>query len=205
MRWALLWAIPPYLAIYIGIFVMPGAWVALLGYHLALIIPLLPRLRMLPTLFRASVSPRLMLLMVYMGLMGGVGLWTVWPFTGVSLHYREQLSILNMMTDDFVWGAFIVYFGLVNPWFEEAFWRDLLNSPARGPALVDFLFAGFHLIILARFVSLFWMFVALLIIAGAGWSWRTLNRLTGSMLPATIFHILADLSIVWVVYQKSLL
>lgn len=177
---------------------------ALLGYHLALVIPLIPRLRTLPTRFRASVSPHLFLLMVCAGLLGGVGLWTIWPYTGAFLHYQEQLSILGMMTSDFSWAAFIIYFGLVNPWFEEAFWRDLLTSSARGPALVDFLFAGFHLIILARFVSPFWMFVALLIIAGAGWSWRTLNRLTGSLLPATIFHIFADFSIVWVVYQKSL-
>lgn len=199
----LLWAIPAYSAIFIGIHVWPGGWVALLGFHLALIVPLLPRLRALPPLFLVPISPYLLLLMAFAGLFGGIGLWTVWPYTGASENYQANLLRLGM-DSNFSWGLFIAYFSLINPWIEEAFWRNALNNPTRGPALVDFVFAGFHIIIIDTFVGPFWLLVALLIIASTGWLWRTVTRLTGSLLPATVFHIVADFSIVWVVYQKSL-
>ncbi len=200
---SLLWAIPAYVAIFIGIYVLPNAWVALLGFHLALIIALLPRLRTLHTRWFAPVSPALLLAMAFAGLLGGVGLWLLWPYTNVSGDYKAQVAALGL-TGNLTWALFIAYFSLVNPWIEEAFWREALTSPARGPAPVDFIYAGFHLIILAQFVAPFWLLVALLIIATTGWVWRIITHLTGSLLPAVLCHILADFSIVWVVYLKSL-
>ena len=200
---SLFWAIAAYGAIFIGMDVLPNAWVALLGFHLALVIALLPRLRTWPTRWLASVSPAFLLLMACAGLLGGVGLWLLWPYTGVSDDYSAQLAALGL-TGNFTWAVFIGYFSLVNPWLEEAFWRDALASPARGPAPVDFVYASFHLIILAPFVGLFWLLVALLIIAATGWFWRTIARLTGSLLPGVVCHTLADFSILWVLYQKSL-
>lgn len=200
----LLWAIPAYAAIVIGIHVWPSAWVALLGFHLALAIPLLPHLRTLPTHFFAPVSPVWFLPMACLGLLGGVAVWMLWPYIGIAEHYHANLASLGMMTSDFSWPLFITYFSLVNPWIEEAFWRHLLTSPARGPALVDFLFAGFHILILVLFIGPFWWLVALLILSITGWVWRIITQRTGSLLPAIIFHIFADFSIVWVVYQKSL-
>ncbi len=183
---------------------MPGAWVALLGFHLALGIALLLNLRALPARIFAPVSPVLFLPMACAGLLGGVGVWVLWPFIGIIDHYHTNLTTLGMMTDAFSWPLFIAYFSLINPVIEEAFWRHLLTSPARGPALVDFIFGGFHLMILILFVDPFWLVLAFLILATTSWCWRTITRLTGSLLPAIIFHIAADLSIVWVVYQKSL-
>lgn len=201
---ALLWAIPAYGAIIIGIHVLPSAWVALLGFHLALIVALLPKLRMLPARIFAHVSPAWFVPMACLGLMGGVGVWLLWPYIGISDHYHANLTRLGMMAGNFSWPLFIVYFGLINPFIEESFWRYLLTSPARGPALVDFAFAGFHIIILVLFIGPFWWLVSLLILATVGWLWRTITRLTGSLLPVIIFHIFADFSIVWVIYQKSL-
>jgi hypothetical protein len=199
----LLWVIPVYGVIFIGIYVVPNAWVALFGFHLAISIPLLPKLRTLPARIFHPVSPALLLLMAFAGLLGGLVLWFLWPYTGITPIYQARLASLGMARG-FPWGVFIIYFSLVNPWLEEAFWRDLLTNDSRFPTLVDFLYAGFHLIILALFVSPFWLLVALLILAATGWFWRFITRLTGSLLPAIIFHIAADFSIVWVIYQMSL-
>ena len=198
----LLWAVPVYAAIFIGMNVLPNAWVALLGFHLTLIVPLL-FWRTLPTCLLRPVSPALLLAMAFIGLLAGAGLWLLWPSLGVSGHYRAQLAALGL-TGTLPWAVFIGYFSLANPWLEEAFWRDALASPARGPALVDFLYAGYHLIILASFVGPFWLLVALLILAATGWFWRAVTRLTGSLLPGVVCHMLADFAIVWVLYQKSL-
>lgn len=201
---ALLWAIPAYGAIVIGMYVLPSAWVALLGFHLALVLALLPQLRILPARILVPVSPAWFLPMACLGLAGGVAVWVLWPVIGIAEHYQANLARLGMMSPGFGWLFFIAYFGLVNPFIEESFWRHLLTSPARGPALVDFLFGGFHLIILTLFIGPFWWLVALLILAATSWFWRNITRITGSLLPAIIFHIFADFSIVWVVYQKSL-
>lgn len=200
---SLFWAIPAYVAIFIGIYVLPGAWVALLGFHLALGIALLPRLRTLPSRWFAPASPLLLLLMACLGLIGGVGLWIAWPYTGVDAHYHAQLAALGM-TPNFPWLIFIPYFSLVNPLLEEAFWRETIASPASGPAPVDFLYAGFHLIILSRFVGPIWWLAAFVVLSAVGWLWRLVTRTSRSLLPAIVCHVLADFSIVWVVYQKAL-
>jgi len=198
----LLWAVPVCVAIFIGMDVLPNAWVALLGFHLTLIVALL-LWRTPPTRLLRPVSPALLLAMALLGLLAGVGLWLLWPFLGVSDHYRAQLAALGL-TGILPWALFIGYFSLVNPWLEEAFWRNALAAPARGPAPADFLYAGYHLIILAPFVGPFWWLVALLILTATGWFWRTVARLTGSLLPGVVCHMLADFAIVWVLYQKSL-
>ncbi len=200
----LLWAIPAYGAIVIGMYVLPSAWVALLGFHLALVLALFPKLRTLPTHIFAPVSPAWFLPMACIGLAGGVAVWVLWSYIGIAEHYHTNLTRLGMMSPGFGWPLFIAYFGLINPFIEESFWRHLLTSPARGPALVDFVFGGYHLIILSWFVVPFWWLVSLLILVATSWLWRRITHFTGSLLPAIIFHIFADFSIVWVVYQKSL-
>jgi hypothetical protein len=199
----LLWAIPAYGAIFMGIYVLPNAWVALFGFHLVLGLALLPHLRTLPSRWLAPVSAALLLAMACAGLLGGVGLWLLWPHVGISGAYKAQVAALGL-ADSFTWALFIGYFSLINPWIEEAFWHHALTSPSRGLALVDFLYAGFHLIIIASFVGPFWLLVAFLIIITAGWLWRVIANKTGSLLPGVVCHLLADFSIVWVIYQKSL-
>ena len=199
----LLWVIPVYVVIFIGMYVLPNAWIALLGFHLTLIVPLLPHLRTLPARLLHPVSPALLLAMALIGILTGVGLWLLWPCFGVSGQYRAQLAALGL-TGTLPCALFIGYFGLVNPWLEEAFWRGALADPARGLAPVDFLFAGYHLIILVSFVGPFWLSVVLCILVASGWLWRTIARVTGSLLPLVVCHMLADFSIACALYQRSL-
>ena len=102
------------------------------------------------------------------------------------------------------WVLFIGYVSLVNPWIEEAFWRGAITSRTRKPALVDFLYAGFHLIVMARFVGPSWLLMGLLSLAAIGWFWRITTRLTGSLLPVVVCHMLGDFSIALVLYLRLL-
>lgn len=195
------WVVLPYLAVFLGMITLHSAWGALIGFHLALLPLFVTRRQKIFPRFLAPVSMRILLPVAVTGLFAGFGLWLTWPHAGLPVDFSTRVAALGLV--GFVWPFFIGYFTLVNPWLEEAYWRYVLASPSTYPALVDFLFAGYHLIILSLFVSLAWMLVAFVILAAAGWFWRQISRYTGSLLPAALSHLLADFSILMVLYLKA--
>ncbi len=46
------------------------------------------------------------------------------------------------------WPLFIAYFSLVNPFFEEYFWRGVLGSNSKKLYIGDAAYAGYHILIL---------------------------------------------------------
>lgn len=197
----LLWVVLPYLAVFLGMSLRSG-WAALLGFHAALLIVLLrPGARAQAPRLLVPVSMRVILPLALLGVLGGLGLWIIWPLPGLDRVYIPTVTGLGLSGPG--WLPFIAYFTLVNPWLEEWFWRGLLLDEARGLSPVDFLFAGYHLFILALFVSLPWMAFAFTVLTLTGWLWRRVALRTGSLLPAVISHMLADLSILLVLFIKA--
>jgi hypothetical protein len=178
-----------------------SAWGALVGFHLTLLPLLVTRRQIISPRFLSPVSMKLLLPVAAAGLSAGLGLWLLWPYVGIPADFPARVAALGL--SGLIWPFFIAYFTLVNPWLEEAYWRDVLASSSTHPALVDFLFAGYHLIILGLFVSPAWMLFAFVILSAAGWSWRQVSRYTGSLLPAALSHLLADFSILMVLYLKA--
>lgn len=195
------WVILPYLAVVFGILTLQSAWGALIGFHLALA-PLLLSNRTRIWLLLAPVSMRFLLPFALLGLMAGFGLWLAWPLTGIPADYPARVESLGLHGE--TWLPFIAYFTIINPFLEEPYWRGILGSNSRLPQPVDFLFAGYHVFILALFASPLWVLVGFLILAGAGWLWRQAARHTNSLLPAVLFHALADFSILLVLYLKAM-
>lgn len=181
--------------------ILRSAWGALIGFHLALLPLLLPRRQRTHPLF-TPVSWQILLPVAVAGLLAGLGLWLVWPLTGIPADYPARVQALGLQ--GVVWLPFILYFTLVNPFLEEIYWRGDLGSDARLPRPVDFLFAGYHLIILALFAAPFWVLAGFVILSAASWLWRQISRYTGSLLPAALFHLLADFSILVVLYLKAI-
>lgn len=187
--------------VFLGLVTWHNALGALIGFHLSLLPPLvIHRKTIIPRLL-APVSARIFLPVVITGLAGGLGIWLGWSHAGLPADFSARVAALGLA--GWAWLPFIAYFTMVNPWMEEAYWRDALTSHSPYPALVDFLFAGYHLIILNSFVTPIWMFYAFVILVGASWQWRQVLRYTGSLLPAVFSHMLADLSILLVLYSKS--
>ncbi len=194
------WAILPYCAVFFGMLTLRSAWGALIGFQLALLPLLLTnRERIHPLL--APVSTRVLLPAALAGLAAGLGLWLIWPLTGIPPDYPARVESLGL--HEGTWLPFIVYFTLINPFIEEAYWRGNLGSDSRLPQPVDFLFAGYHVIIIALFASPLWSLLGFLILAGAGWLWRQISRHAKSLLPAALFHMLADFSILVALYLKA--
>jgi hypothetical protein len=196
------WVILPYMAIFLGMMILRSAWGALIGFHLTLLPLLATRRQTISPRFLAPVSKRILLPVAAAGLSAGLGLWLLWPYVGLPTDFPARVSALGLA--GLTWPFFIAYFTLVNPWLEEAYWRDILTSSSPYPALVDFLFAGFHLIILCLFVGPPWMFFAFTILTLGSWFWRQVSRYTGSLLPAVLSHLLADLSILVVLLIKAM-
>jgi hypothetical protein len=181
---------------------LQNAWVALIGFHAGLLpVVILYRRMLLPRLF-APVSKVALFMVASSGLLAGVILVLLWPFLGISSGFAARLAALGL--SEAVWLPFILYFTLINPWLEEAYWRIILFSPSHFLAPVDFLFAGYHLIILSLFLSIYWSLLGFTILVLAGWFWRQISRYTDSLLPAVFAHTLADLSILLVLFHFAM-
>jgi membrane protease YdiL (CAAX protease family) len=186
----------------VGLLLLNNAWFMLVGYH-AGIVALLAVERQWPRLQPAVPARQAGLAggAVVFGLLGGILLYFVWPFLGLPRDLGGALSRQGLSGGGWVW--FIVYFSMVNPGLEEVYWRGYLGSASTGFVLNDFLFSGYHLVVLGQFLKLPWLLLAFAVISAAAWLWRQLSRLSGGLLLPVVSHFAADLSVILVIYQFS--
>ena len=134
-RW--LTPIPPYLAVGIGIFWFRNAWVALLGFHGAIVLALLLARSQFPLkILLKSNDIRWVLLSLVLSTGGGIFLYLFWSSFGIAGDLSAHIAALGLDASD--WPAFIAYFSLVNPLVEEFFWRGYLGSPTKNLSFSDF-------------------------------------------------------------------
>lgn len=89
----------------------------------------------------------------------------------------------------------------VTPWIEELFWRGRLASGSRGPDASDILFAGYHVLVLMKFLHWPWAALAFVSLAAAAWVWRWAMRATGGLAMPVATHAVADVSTMIAVYM----
>jgi hypothetical protein len=173
----------PYLAVWAGLFLFRSAWAALFGFHAAILMALALARPSLPiaVLFR-SERFRWVAASVLFCLAGGAGLRLFWNMFGIVPDLPAQLDALGLNEPS--WAGFIAYFSLVNPFIEEYFWRGVLDDGARGLRAVDFLYAGYHALILWGRVHFLSIIFSLTVLVFAGWFWRQISRLDKGLLAA---------------------
>ncbi|MGZ9167067.1 MAG: CPBP family glutamic-type intramembrane protease, partial [Anaerolineales bacterium] len=93
---------------------------------------------------------------------------------------------------------------LVNPLIEEYFWRGYLGSPTKNLYVSDFLYAGFHTLILWNKVQTPSIIYSLTMLVLAGWFWRQLARVDEGLLAPVLGHMAADFTILMAVYRMSI-
>ncbi|HEX5943827.1 MAG TPA: CPBP family glutamic-type intramembrane protease [Anaerolineales bacterium] len=192
----------PYLAVGIGLLWIHNAFLALLSFHAAIVLSLLVARSPIPirVLFQ-SKKIRWVVLNILLCGSSGISLYFLWSYFGVIDDLPGQVEALGLTRS--TWPLFITYFVLVNPLIEEYFWRGYLGSPTRGLYPSDFLYAGFHGLILMNKVQPGLILYSLGVLVLAGWFWRQLARADNGLLAPVLGHMAADFTILMAVYQKS--
>jgi membrane protease YdiL (CAAX protease family) len=112
-----------------------------------------------------------------------------------------QIETLGLIRTN--WPPFIAYFALVNPLVEEYYWRGYLGSPTRNVYVSDFLYSGFHGMILLGKMQGGAVLYSLIVLVLAGWFWRQLARIDGGLLAPVLGHMAADFTILMAIYRMS--
>ena len=201
MKW--LTPILPYLAVAIGIFWFQHAFLTLVGFHLAILLSLVLARSSVPVsiLFK-SKNIRWVVLSVVLCGSSGLSLNFLWSYFGVIDDLPNRIEALGLTKT--TWPLFIAYFSLVNPLVEEYFWRGYLGSATRHLYPSDFLYSGFHGLVLMGKIQASVVLYSLIVLVLAGWFWRQLARINGGLLAPMLGHMAADFTILMVIYRMSL-
>ena len=199
------WLTPilPYLAVAGGLFWFRNAWAALLGFHLAILLSVLLARSQVPVkiLFKSNQIGWVVLSLFLSG-SAGICLYFLRHSLGIAGDLSGHVAALGLTSSN--WIAFIAYFSLVNPFMEEYFWRGYLGSPSRKLYISDFVYAGFHALVLAGSMPAASIVYSLSVLVLAGWFWRQIGRKDGGLLAPVLGHMAADLTILVTVYRMSL-
>lgn len=190
-----------YLAVGIGLWGLHSAWGALLAFHIAIIVSLLFARPNLPinVLFKSRNTKWVVASILVCG-SSGITLYFFWSYFGFADDLPVQVELLGLNTS--TWPAFIMYFALVNPFVEEYFWRGHYGSPTKGLHIYDFVYAGFHALILINKMPAGAILFGLIVLALAGWFWRQIAREDQGLLAPVLGHTMADFTILMAVYRS---
>jgi membrane protease YdiL (CAAX protease family) len=184
----------PYVAVLIGLYLFHSAWIVLIIYHGGIIL-LLQKEKQWKTvqqLFKGWIT-RWGLLLIVLGLLAGVSFQILWPILGLQETLSKNMIAFHLEGwSFFLWTA---YFFLMNPFFEEAFWRGYLGNNASNVVANDFWFAGYHVLVLLFFIPALWCLIAFFCLAATAWLWRRIVTKSGGLLMPTLSHLAADVSV----------
>ena len=184
----------------LGLFVFHSAWGALLGFHAAILVSLLVARLHIP-LKTLLTNKNINWLFLSVPLCGASGLvvYLLWDVFGFALDLSAQVASLGLNASN--WFLFIAYFALINPFIEEYFWRGWLGDKRKSLHSSDFLYAGFHGLVLIGRVRTGSILFGLSALVFAGWLWRQIAREDGGLLAPVLGHMAADLTILIAVHE----
>ena len=189
----------PYVAVLIGMYVFRSAFIAMGAYHAGMLVVLFFNRNKCQKLTKPQ-GASLLYLTAPVFASGGIIFYFIWPFIAAGNGIPEKLHEYGLTQN--IWPIFAVYFVLINSAIEEFFWRGYLKDDSIKPNLNDFLFGGYHSLVLFAFTDPAWTILVLAAVTFAGWLWRFLRARTQSLVLPLLTHFLADLTIMWAVHMR---
>jgi len=193
--------ISPYLAVVLGVFYFKNGFLAVLLYHLILLICIIgingsKALKLIQSGFHRHIGP----LICLGGLLPGVVIFFLWPIAKLeSVDLAQLMESVNLTNTSFA--IFALYACFVNPFLEESFWRGCFKPGSWIPSYIDALFAGYHAILLMPVVKLTFVLLSFVTLMFVGWIFRNIYRLTSGLAISLLTHIVADIAILYAVWK----
>jgi membrane protease YdiL (CAAX protease family) len=194
-------AVSPYLAVVLGVFYFKNGFLAILLYHLLLLICIIginraKAFKLIKSGFNWHIGPVICL----SSLLPGVLIFFLWPFAKLeSVDLAQVMESVNLTNTSFA--IFALYACFVNPFLEESFWRGCFKPGSWIPSYIDALFAGYHAILLIPVVRSIFVLLAFMALMCVGWIFRNIYRLTSGLAISLLTHIVADIAILYAVWK----
>lgn len=184
----------PYISVIIGLYLFHNAWMAMLIYQVLILLVMF---------FTKSFNQWKRLLkgwntktgisVILFGTAAGIALYFFEPLIGFKTNLNLNLSMFGLFGLN--WVLFVVYFVTLNSFFEESYWRGIFGSSEKRFLWTDLIFSGYHVLVLAFFVSWVWLILIFIAISVAARFWRKLGVKNNGLLLPTLSHITADASV----------
>ena len=186
----------PYVAVFVGLYILNSAWAALLMYHIGIVL-LVAYDRRISSWKRLclGIKPWPLCSAVVFCLLSGPLIFGLWKFMALEAAVDPGVILARYGLNDSSWVCFMLYFVVVNPVLEELFWRDYLGADPSRFSLVDLAFAGYHVLVLCLFIKWPWVFLGFCILAITGCLWRRFSIEQQGLAVPWISHTAADASI----------
>ena len=188
----LIFALIPYIAIFLGMYVFHSGWMAILLYHVGVITYLLVRkpVDLWRRMWTGIKSPLLFPGILACALAAPI-VYFMWALFAVSDTVLQEWMTLYGLTG-WRWLLLMPYFSIVHPCMEEILWRGITSEKGIGLCWQDVLFAGYHILVLFQLIRAPWLIFVFVILVGSSIFWRwTANRFEGYGL-AILSHAVAD-------------
>ncbi len=188
----------PYLAVITGLYCLHSAWAAVLIYDVGMLAVLVTRRFNWNRMFRGW-KWRMATTLIIVGMLAGPAIlvlqeWLFGSSGDAVVSLRSSLVALGLDTRSWLWLA--IYFPVVNPFLEEAFWRGELISTGARVTVADVAFAGYHVLVLLQFTHIAAAVVAGILILGAAFVWRHCALRYHGLAVPFVSHLAANLAII---------
>ena len=185
-----------FIAVYLGLYLVKNAWVTTLIYHAGMLMILI-RTGMWKRLIRGW-DAKWAFALIGGGLLVGITFLILTPIIAPSSISTDISSLGLTGISLMIWA---VYFSLVNPFFEEAFWRGYLLSDKKGIAGSDIFFAGYHVFVLLLFLPAFWAIIEFVVLLFAAYLFRQCAIRTNGLVVPLLAHLITDIAVGLTIYR----
>lgn len=181
----------PYIAVGMFWCVWNNAWLAILAYHVQIVLWNWPAVRSV-----RLPQARKDLLFALPAVLAGPVLYVLIPLVTrtelsawLTAYHLSGTALLLM----------IPYFGFVHPVLEQIHWHPLREASAWSHPF----FAGYHIMVLSSLLTIPWLIVCFCVLVVASFAWNVICQRTRGLAIGVVSHILADLGVVVAAWART--